>query len=120
MTPSARSGTSRSRSARTLRSATSGSSRTDSPASSCGATGTGVTTTQSASATLVVGTGTAETPAAATVVPTADFVLSVTPDTQSITAGGEVIRFTISSQPTFRPPTRITLQAQHLPHGINA
>jgi hypothetical protein len=85
-------------------------------------TGTGATTTQSASATLVVGTGsaTAETPAATTVVPTADFVLSVTPTTQNITAGGEVIRFTISSQPTFRPPTRITLQAQHLPHGINA
>ena len=85
-------------------------------------TGTGATTTQSASATLVVGTGTAtaQTPAATTVVPTADFVLSVTPDTQTIAAGGEVIRFTISSQPTFRPPTRITLQAQHLPHGINA
>ena len=85
-------------------------------------TRTGATTTQSASATLVVGTGTttAETPAATTVVPTADFVLSATPATQNITAGGEVIRFTISSQPTFRPPTRITLQAQHLPHGINA
>jgi len=85
-------------------------------------TGTGATTTQSASATLVVGTGTAtaQTPAATTVVPTADFVLSVTPTTQAITAGGEVIRFTISSQPTFRPPTRITLQAQHLPHGIKA
>ena len=83
-------------------------------------TGTGATSTQSASATLIVGTGTAVTPAATTVVPTADFVLSVTPDTQTIAAGGEVIRFTISSQPTFRPPTRITLQAQHLPHGINA
>src|SRR5439155_23572742 len=65
-------------------------------------TGTGATTTQSASATLVVGTGsaTAETPTATTVVPTADFVLSVTPTTQNITAGGEVIRFAISSQPT--------------------
>jgi hypothetical protein len=82
-------------------------------------TGTGGTSLQSTTGTLTVGTAaaaTTATPAAST----ADFSLTATPSSQPIDAGGEVVTFTITSQPTGAANPRIKLQAQHLPHGIKA
>ncbi len=80
-------------------------------------TGTGGASLQTASGTLSVGT-TTTTPTP--VVSSADFSLTATPSSQPIDAGGEVVTFTIASQPTGATNPVIKLQAQHLPHGIKA
>jgi hypothetical protein len=79
-----------------------------------------VTATETASAILTIGTTPAGAVPPATPVAAADFSMSVTPTSQEMTRGGDVVTYTITTAQIGAGSTTLTLKALHLRSGIKA